>query len=110
MRRAVADLDGEGEVTGGIVVMRHGENALNTIAAVKERIEALKAGLPEGVEVVETYDRSSLIQRAVDNLSDAAGGGARRRRAGVPAVPVPPALGLRRHRHPAARASWSPSW
>ncbi len=69
MRRAVADLDGEGEVTGGIVVMRHGENALNTIAAVKERIAALKAGLPEGVEVVETYDRSSLIQRAVDNLS-----------------------------------------
>ena len=70
MRRAVADLDGEGEVTGGIVVMRHGENALNTIAAVKERIASLAAGLPEGVEIVETYDRSSLIQRAVDNLSD----------------------------------------
>ena len=70
MRRAVADLDGEGEVTGGIVVMRYGENALATIAAVKERIEALKQGLPEGVEVVETYDRSTLIQRAVDNLSE----------------------------------------
>jgi Cu(I)/Ag(I) efflux system membrane protein CusA/SilA len=70
MRRAVADLDGEGEVTGGIVVMRHGENALDTIAAVKERIASLGAGLPEGVEIVETYDRSSLIQRAVTNLSD----------------------------------------
>ncbi|MEA3273796.1 MAG: efflux RND transporter permease subunit, partial [Pseudomonadota bacterium] len=70
MRRAVADLDGEGEVTGGIVVMRDGENALSTIAAVKERIEALKASLPEGVEIVETYDRSALIERAVDNLTD----------------------------------------
>ncbi len=70
MRRAVADLNGEGEVTGGIVVMRHGENALRTIAAVKARIEALKAGLPAGVELVETYDRSTLITRAVDNLND----------------------------------------
>ena len=70
MRRAVADLDGEGEVTGGIVVMRHGENALRTIAALKERLAALRAGLPAGVEIVETYDRSGLIERAVDNLSD----------------------------------------
>ena len=70
MRRVVADLDGEGEVTGGIVVMRYGENALQTIAAVKERIEALKQGLPEGVEIIETYDRSTLITRAVDNLSE----------------------------------------
>jgi Cu(I)/Ag(I) efflux system membrane protein CusA/SilA len=70
MCRVVADLDGEGEVTGGIVVMRYGENALDTIAAVKARIDALKQGLPEGVEIVETYDRSGLIQRAVDNLSD----------------------------------------
>jgi Cu(I)/Ag(I) efflux system membrane protein CusA/SilA len=69
MRRAVADLDGEGEITGGIVVMRHGENALDTIAAVKERIEALKQGLPEGVRIVETYDRSALIERAVNNLA-----------------------------------------
>jgi Cu(I)/Ag(I) efflux system membrane protein CusA/SilA len=68
MRRVVADLDGEGEVTGGIVVMRYGENALTTIAAVRERLEALQQGLPEGVEIVETYDRSALIQRAVDNL------------------------------------------
>ena len=68
MRRAVADLDGEGEVTGGIVVMRSGENALATIAAVKQRIEELRPGLPEGVEIVETYDRSGLILAAVDNL------------------------------------------
>ncbi|MFM1891231.1 MAG: hypothetical protein RLZ44_308, partial [Pseudomonadota bacterium] len=70
MRRAVADLDGQGEVTGGIVVMRYGENALATIARVKEKLETLKAGLPEGVEIVETYDRSALIQRAVDNLEE----------------------------------------
>ena len=70
MRRVVADLDGEGEVAGGIVVMRYGENALDTIAAVKTRLEALKQGLPEGVEIIETYDRSGLILRAVDNLAD----------------------------------------
>jgi len=70
MRRVVSDLDGEGEVTGGIVVMRYGENALATIAAVKKKLESLKQGLPEGVEVVETYDRSALILRAVDNLND----------------------------------------
>ena len=70
MRRVVADLDGEGEVAGGIVVMRYGENALTTIAAVKERLQSLRQGLPEGVEIIETYDRSGLIQRAVDNLSD----------------------------------------
>ena len=70
MRRVVADLDGEGEVAGGIVVMRYGENALTTIAAVKARMESLKQGLPEGVEIIETYDRSGLIERAVDNLSD----------------------------------------
>jgi Cu(I)/Ag(I) efflux system membrane protein CusA/SilA len=70
MRRGIAELDGEGEVTGGIVVMRHGENALATIDAVKERLESLKAGLPKGVEIVPTYDRSSLIQRAIDNLRD----------------------------------------
>jgi len=70
MRRAVADLDGEGEITGGIVVMRYGENAMSTIAGIKEKLEQLKQGLPEGVEVVETYDRSALIQRAVDNLEE----------------------------------------
>ncbi|WP_242476781.1 efflux RND transporter permease subunit [Halochromatium glycolicum] len=68
MRRVVADLDGEGEITGGIVVMRYGENALATIEAVKARIDELRAGLPHGVEIVETYDRSQLILDAVDNL------------------------------------------
>ncbi|MEJ2140912.1 MAG: efflux RND transporter permease subunit [Gammaproteobacteria bacterium] len=69
MRRVVSDLDGEGEVTGGIIVMRYGENALTTIKSVKKKIEELKQGLPSGVKIVETYDRSSLIIRAVDNLS-----------------------------------------
>ncbi|PAU80351.1 CusA/CzcA family heavy metal efflux RND transporter [Halovibrio salipaludis] len=68
-RRGIAELNGEGEVVGGFIVMRHGENAMQTIANVKERLEELKAGLPEGVEVVETYDRSGLIQDSVDNLS-----------------------------------------
>ena len=70
MRRVVCDLDGKGEVTGGIIVMRYGENALKTIKAVKAKLQALKKGLPEGVEIVETYDRSGLILRAVDNLSN----------------------------------------
>ena len=69
MRRAVSDLDGRGEIAGGIVVMRYGENALTTIAAVKEKLEELKAGLPPGVEIIQTYDRSTLIHRAVDNLT-----------------------------------------
>ena len=68
MRRGIAELDGEGEVTGGVVVMRSGKNARTTIAAVKAKLEALKASLPKGVEVIETYDRSKLIDRAVDNL------------------------------------------
>jgi len=68
MRRGVADLDGEGEVVGGIIVMRFGENALKTIAAVKEKLSTLRKSLPEGVEIVETYDRSSLIKRAVETL------------------------------------------
>ena len=68
MRRGIAELDGEGEVVGGIIVMRFGENALATIEGVKERLEELKNSLPEGVEIVETYDRSSLIHRAVETL------------------------------------------
>ncbi|EWS55980.1 efflux RND transporter permease subunit [Methylibium sp. T29] len=68
MRRGIAELDGEGEVAGGVVVMRSGKNARTTIAAVKAKLEALKPSLPPGVEVVETYDRSKLIDRAVDNL------------------------------------------
>jgi Cu(I)/Ag(I) efflux system membrane protein CusA/SilA len=68
-RRGIAELDGEGEVTGGIIVMRSGKNALETIKAVKRKIEALKPGLPPGVEIIETYDRSSLIERSVRNLT-----------------------------------------
>jgi len=70
MRRVVADLDGEGEVTGGIVVMRYGENALATIDRVKAKLDQLRQGLPTGVEIIETYDRSALINRAVTNLED----------------------------------------
>ena len=68
MRRGIADLDGEGEVVGGIVVMRSGGNALKTIEHVKERLADLQKGLPEGVEILETYDRSALIKRAVSTL------------------------------------------
>ncbi|ALO44530.1 efflux RND transporter permease subunit [Pseudoalteromonas phenolica] len=68
MRRGVAELNGEGEVVGGVVVMRFGENAKTTIDGVKAKLESLKAGLPEGVEIVTVYDRSALIDRAVDNL------------------------------------------
>ncbi|MDH3334540.1 MAG: CusA/CzcA family heavy metal efflux RND transporter, partial [Gammaproteobacteria bacterium] len=68
MRRGIADLDGEGEVVGGVVVMRWGENASATIEAVKQKLAELKKGLPEGVEVVTTYDRSDLIKRSVDTL------------------------------------------
>ena len=68
MRRGIAELNGEGEVVGGVVVMRFGENALKTINGVKEKLESLKSSLPEGVEIVPIYDRSKLIDRAVDNL------------------------------------------
>ncbi len=68
MRRGVADFNGTGEAVGGIVVMRHGENALNVVNAVKARIGDLKASLPNGVEIVTTYDRSTLISRAIATL------------------------------------------
>jgi len=68
MRRGIAELDGEGETVGGIVVMRFGENAQTTIDGVKAKLEELKLGLPDGVEVVTVYDRSALIERAVENL------------------------------------------
>ncbi|MFV7784151.1 efflux RND transporter permease subunit [Shewanella marisflavi] len=67
-RRGIAELDGEGEVVGGIIVMRYGENALATIDAVKAKLEQLKAGLPKGVEIIPTYDRSELINESVENL------------------------------------------
>ncbi|WP_455202063.1 efflux RND transporter permease subunit, partial [Kaarinaea lacus] len=68
MRRGISDFNGVGEAVGGIVVMRWGENALNTIDAVKEKIEQLRKGLPKGVEIIEVYDRSQLILDSVDNL------------------------------------------
>ena len=68
IRRGVADLDGEGDVVGGIIVMRQDENALQVIERVKQRLKELQPGLPEGVEVVTTYDRSELILRAIDTL------------------------------------------
>jgi copper/silver efflux system protein len=68
MRRGIAELNGEGEVAGGVVVLRSGKNARATIAAVKEKLAQLKASLPAGVEIVTTYDRSQLIDRAVNNL------------------------------------------
>jgi Cu(I)/Ag(I) efflux system membrane protein CusA/SilA len=68
MRRGIAELDGNGEVVGGIVVMRYGQNALAVIDAVKQRLEELKVGLPAGVEIVPTYDRSELIRKATATL------------------------------------------
>src|SRR6266545_4195945 len=70
LRRGVVELDGRGEVVGGIIVMRYGENALNVINAVKKKLEEVKASLPEGVHVVTTYDRSDLIQRAIRTLRE----------------------------------------
>jgi Cu(I)/Ag(I) efflux system membrane protein CusA/SilA len=68
IRRGIADFNGEGEVAGGVIVMRSGKNALETIEAVKAKLAKLKSSLPAGVEIVPVYDRSSLIKRAVDNL------------------------------------------
>ena len=68
MRRGIAELDGEGEVVGGIVIMRYGENALSVIDAVKQKLDDVRASLPKGVELVITYDRSDLIKRAIDTL------------------------------------------
>jgi len=68
MRRGIAELDGKGEVVGGIVVMRYGENALKVIDRVKAKLAEVKGSLPPGMEIVTTYDRSDLIERAIDNL------------------------------------------
>jgi Cu(I)/Ag(I) efflux system membrane protein CusA/SilA len=68
MRRGIAELDGEGEVVGGIVIMRYGENALKVIERVRAKLEEMKASLPPGVEIVTTYDRAELIQRAIETL------------------------------------------
>ena len=68
LRLAAAELNGQGEVAGGVVILRSGENARAALRAVKAKLETLKRGLPQGVEIVPTYDRSSLIDRAIDNL------------------------------------------
>lgn len=70
MRRGISDLDGQGNTVGGIVIMRHGENARAVIERVKEKLESLKSSLPPGVELVTTYDRSELINRSIDNLKE----------------------------------------
>jgi Cu(I)/Ag(I) efflux system membrane protein CusA/SilA len=70
IRRGIADLDGEGDTVGGIVIMRAGENALNVIERVKEKLEEIKPSLPKGVEIVTTYDRSILIERSIDTLKE----------------------------------------
>src|SRR6185312_15262750 len=69
MRRGVTELNGEGEVAGGVIVMRSGKNARATIRAVRAKLAELRRSLPAGVEIVPTYDRSQLIGRAVDNLT-----------------------------------------
>ncbi|MFN2310287.1 MAG: efflux RND transporter permease subunit, partial [Gammaproteobacteria bacterium] len=68
MRRGVGEFDGIGDAVGGVIIMRSGENALATIGAVEDRLDSLRASLPEGVEIVTTYDRSGVIERAIDNL------------------------------------------
>ena len=68
MRRGISELDGEGEATGGVIVMRSGKNALDTIAAVKDKIKSLQSSLPAGVQIVPTYDRSVLIEQSISNL------------------------------------------
>jgi hypothetical protein len=106
MRRGIAELDGQGEVTGGVVVMRSGKNARTTIEAVKAKLTSLKGSLPPGVEVVPTYDRSLLIDRAVDNLRMEAARGVLGRGARVRGVPVPPALGASWRWSPCRSACW----
>src|SRR5262249_46638039 len=68
MRRGITDLNGEGEVAGGVIIRRSGKNALETINPVKAKLAQLKTSLPPGVEIVPTYDRSELIKRAIENL------------------------------------------
>ncbi len=70
LRRGIGELNGEGEAVGGVIIMRYGENAMNTIGLVKEKLKILQKSLPEGVEIVTTYDRSSLIKRAVHTLQE----------------------------------------
>ena len=105
LRRGVADLDGTGEVVSGIVVMRQGENAVDVIDRVKERIRQIEPGLPPGMEIVPIYDRSALIRRAIDNVSGDARRGGAHRGLGRAAVPVAPAeCAHPAHHHSGCRA------
>src|SRR5439155_27105918 len=70
IRRGVAELNGQGEVVGGIVVMRYGENALRVIDGIKKKLQEIKPSLPEGVEIVTVYDRSQLIKRSIATLRE----------------------------------------
>ncbi len=70
LRRGIVDLNGEGEVAAGVIIMRFGENALATIQGVRKKLHELKKGLPEGVEIVTVYDRGDLIERAVESLNE----------------------------------------
>jgi Cu(I)/Ag(I) efflux system membrane protein CusA/SilA len=70
LRRGIAEWNGQGEIAGGVIVMRYGENALEVIHAVERKLEELKRGLPEGVEILPAYNRASLIERAIDNLKE----------------------------------------
>ena len=70
MRRGIADYNGQGDVVGGIVVMRQGENALDVIERVKAKLDEIKPSLPQGAEIITTYDRSDLIERAIDTVTD----------------------------------------
>ena len=99
LRRGLVELDGDGEVVGGVVVMRHGENAVRVIDGVKRKLEEVKKSLPAGVEVVATYDRSTLIERAIDTLKHTL------RRRAVDRQPRDPHLPLARSRAPSFRSS-----
>ena len=70
MRRGISDLDGNGDTVGGIIVMRHGENALSVIEKIKEKITDITPSLPKGLEIITTYDRSELILNAIHNLKE----------------------------------------
>ncbi len=99
IRRGVSDLDGLGDHVGGIVVMRHGENALNVIERVKEKLRDLDPSLPRGVEIVTTYDRSDLIERAIAHPEARADHRDDHRLAGDPALPLAHPLGDRADHH-----------
>ena len=82
-------MNGEGEAVGGIVVMRYGENAKDVIDRVKEKIDELEKGLPPGVQIKVSYDRSDLIERAIETLKTLADRGVDRGVAGDPGLPAP---------------------